>query len=368
MNCETAKSVIIVINTLNSGGAEKNCVVICNKFVNQGIDVDLWVTRFSETPNIKLLDSRVQITPIAGKRVRNSLMKLKKLLTQNKSKTILVFSIELIIPITFINTLYRCNHRIIGRSTNTLSLVYAEQRFIHKIFTIAIMQYSLNRIDGVIAQSTGMKVDLIHNFGLNNDKIQIIHNPSYNFHSSTSENDESTQTQNEILFVGRLTKQKGLNYLIDAFKLVTERIPEIHLRIVGSGELEQEIKTKVIELELNNSVTFEGYQTDLIKYYKKASATVLTSLYEGFPNVLVESISVGTPIISFDCKSGPSDIVLTGINGILVEHLNVVSFAKAIEDVLSRKIKFDKQTVINSSQRFKLDIIIDQYKHILFGN
>lgn len=368
MNREETKSVIVVINTLSAGGAEKNCVVICNEFVNQGIVVDLWVTRLSETPNIKLLDSRVRITPIPGKRVRNALTNLKKLLIQNKSKIILVFSIELIVPITIINKLYRCNLKIIGRSINTLSLVYAEQGFIHKKFTTKIMQYSLNRISCVIAQSTGMKADLIHNFKLNNNKIQVIHNPSYNFASNTKESDESTDARNEILFVGRLTKQKGLNYLLDALKLVAEHIPEIHLRIVGSGELEHEIKAKVIELELNNSVTFEGYQTNLTKYYKRASATVLTSLYEGFPNVLVESISVGTPVISFDCKSGPSDILLPGVNGILVEHLNVESFAKAIADVISGNIKFDKQAVINSSQRFKLDTIINQYKHILFDN
>jgi len=72
-------------------------------------------------------------------------------------------------------------------------------------------------------------------------------------------------------------------------------------------------------------VGFEGFKKDMIPYYLSAKATVLTPLYEGFPNVLVESITLGTPAIAFNCPSRPSEIIVDGINGFLVIMLFILS-------------------------------------------
>ena len=366
MESRSNKSICILNNTLNPGGAEKNCVIICNELAKKGIDVELWITRLGKTPLIKLLDSRVQVRLIPGKRVRNTFFYLKKLMVNCKSKTLLVFNIELLIPAFFINKIFHLNLRIVVRSISTLSLAYDQQGLIGKKIWFQLISYTLSKIDSAIAQSSGMKEDMIKNFGISESKITIIPNPVYNFISEpTLSEDYSVNTQ-EILFVGRLCEDKGLNYLLDIFAIVLTQLPDLHLTIVGEGELQVMIEDKIRKMGLSKSISLEGYKSNLLPYYSKAKATVLTSIHEGFPNVLVESISFGTPVISFDCQSGPRDIILKNINGILIEHLNINEFAQAIIDVVKGNIKFDKQNVIESSYRFNVEKIINQYEKLLF--
>ena len=118
-------------------------------------------------------------------------------------------------------------------------------------------------------------------------------------------------------------------------------------------------------MHLSNFVNFEGFQSELIPYYTRAKATVLTSIYEGFPNVLVESMSAGTPVIAFDCPSGPRDIIIPNENGILVDYLNVADFAQAIIDITSGNVTFDKKRIIDSCKRFDIKETIEQYLSLL---
>lgn len=358
--------ICILNNTLNSGGAEKNCVVICNELVKKGVFVELWITRLADTPMFKLLDNRVQVRKIPGKRVRNSLIHLKKMMVNCKSKTLLVFNIELLVPAFIINKIFNLKIKLVARSISTLSLSYDQHGFFSKNIWFHLIRYTINKIDSMIAQSLGMKEDLIKNFNIAESKITIIPNPVYNFVNIAFEKKLDSINSQKILFVGRLTEEKGLNYLLDIFSIVLKSLPDLRLIIVGKGELQNEFQEKIVDMGLSKSISLEGYQTNLLQYYTMAKATVLTSLYEGFPNVLIESISYGTPIIAFDCPSGPRDIIIENVNGILIEHLNVEEFAKAIIDVVSENIKFDKQKVIESSQRFNLEKIINQYEKLLF--
>ena len=359
-------SICILNNTLNPGGAEKNCVVICNEFVKKGINVELWITRLGNTPMIKLLDKRVKVISIPGKRIRNTLFNLKKLMVNCKSKTLLVFNMELLIPAFLINKIFHLNLRIVARSISTLSLAYDQHGLIGKKIWFQLISYTLNKIHSMIAQSSGMKEDMIKNFGILESKITIIPNPVYNFICDTTILEDFKINSQEILFVGRLSEEKGLNYLLDIFAIVLTQLPDLHLTIVGHGELQKMVQNKVVEMGLSKSISLEGYKSNLLPYYTNAKATVLTSVHEGFPNVLVESISYGTPIISFDCQSGPRDIIVENVNGILIEHLNISEFAKAIIDVVKGNIKFDKQNVIKSSYRFNVEGIINQYEKLLF--
>ena len=86
--------------------------------------------------------------------------------------------------------------------------------------------------------------------------------------------------------MGRLEKQKAFNYAIEAFSGIKDNFPNLRLKIVGQGSLKQELKQKAIDLNVENRVDFEGFQKDIIPYYLHSKATVLTSIYEGYPNVL----------------------------------------------------------------------------------
>ena len=351
---------------MTSGGAEKNCVIICNELVKKGIDVELWITRLGNAPLLKLIDPRVHIRSIPGKRIRYTFLHLKRLMVNCKSKTLLIFNMELLVPAFFINKIYHLNLKIVGRSISTLSLSYNHHSLLSKHIWFRLITFTLNRIDSIVAQSSGMKEDLIKNLNIAESKITIIPNPAYNFPGKKAKSRVNINPSEEILFIGRLTSSKGINYLLDIFTIAHSNLPNLHLTIVGEGDLKKYIEDQIMKRELSKSITLEGYQTDLAAYYTHAKATALTSLCEGFPNVLVESISFGTPVIAFDCQSGPRDIIIENVNGILIEFLNVKEFANAINDVVTQRIIFDKQKVIESSRKFNIDKIIDHYEKILF--
>ncbi|EOI2853393.1 glycosyltransferase family 4 protein [Campylobacter coli] len=137
-----------------------------------------------------------------------------------------------------------------------------------------------------------------------------------------------------ILNVGRmaLEDQKGFLRLIDIWKMVQKK--EIYkdwtLTIVGDGELKKTIEQKIKAYELENSVILKPFTKEIEKEYLQASIYAMTSLYEGFPMVLVEVSSYGVPLVSFDINTGPSDIIENKKSGFLIEDGNFQEFADKI--------------------------------------
>ena len=97
----------------------------------------------------------------------------------------------------------------------------------------------------------------------------------------------------------------------------------MRLKIVGHGSLAEELKEKTIDLDVENAFDFEGFQKNIIPYYLHTKATVLTSLYEGYPNVLIESIAMNTPVVAFNCPGGTNEIVQDSYNGYLVNYKDI---------------------------------------------
>ena len=151
--------------------------------------------------------------------------------------------------------------------------------------------------DTVIVLSNSWKQGLINDLGISPNKIEVLYNPC-----PTIKLNQSIQKENIFLFVGRISPKKGLKYLLSAFEKVIKTFPNYRLLIVGNGEeiYVSKIKRLADEMNISNEISFEGNQPNISKYYKKAKVTALSSLFEGFPNVLVESISLGTPVVSFD--------------------------------------------------------------------
>jgi glycosyltransferase involved in cell wall biosynthesis len=137
-----------------------------------------------------------------------------------------------------------------------------------------------------------------------------------------------------VLGAGRLTRQKGFNRLIRAFAQVVEHHPDWQLRIAGSGPRLTALRRLVIELELYNHVLLLGRVPDLERQMRQASVFALSSRREGFPMVLLEAMSAGLPIVSFDCPTGPGEIVRTGHNGVLVPNGDVDALAAALREVI----------------------------------
>jgi glycosyltransferase involved in cell wall biosynthesis len=137
-----------------------------------------------------------------------------------------------------------------------------------------------------------------------------------------------------IITAGRFTRQKGYDLLIPAFGRVAERHPEWRLRIFGAGPERAVLDALVEELGLAGAVALEKPAADLGTEMERASIYVLSSRYEGLPLVLLEAMSKGMAVVSFDCPTGPADVVDDHVNGLLVPPQDVDALAAGMSELI----------------------------------
>ncbi len=163
--------------------------------------------------------------------------------------------------------------------------------------------------------------------------------------------------------MGRLEPVKALHYAIEGFAGITNQFPNLRLKIVGQGILEGELKQKAIDFSISDKVDFEGFQKDIIPYYLYAKATILTSHYEGYPNVLLESLAMNTPVVAFDCPGGTSEIVKNGFNGYLVNNKDIEDLKNKLANVMLKDLNNDylKNTIKDN----QIDQVFKNYEKLL---
>ncbi len=134
-----------------------------------------------------------------------------------------------------------------------------------------------------------------------------------------------------ILCVGRLNDQKRIDRLVAAFSMIADKYPNWHVDVFGEGDKKAALQEQINNCQLQNRFILHEPIKNIYDEYKKSQFLVLSSAYEGRPLVLIEAMACGLPCVSFDCPSGPAEIIKDGVTGLLVEDGNVADLATKIE-------------------------------------
>ena len=170
----------------------------------------------------------------------------------------------------------------------------------------------------------------------------------------------------QVIMVGRYNDAKGYDYLIPAWEIVHQRHPDWIIQVYGSGELHDDVVRWVKDRCLEKSIILNDPIDDIMPKYLESSICVLSSRYEGFSLVILESMGCGVPVVSFDCPYGPRNIIKNGEDGLLIDYLNVNALADGIccliENERLRK-KMGRNARVNV-QRFSKECIMGQWEDL----
>lgn len=169
-----------------------------------------------------------------------------------------------------------------------------------------------------------------------------------------------------LLAVGRLNRQKGFDLLLPAFAALAARFPDWDLVILGEGSERPALERLVRELGLEHRALLPGRAGNVADWYLRADLYVMSSRFEGFPNTLAEAMAHGVPVVSFDCETGPSDIIRHEVDGLLVPPEDVEGLSSALsrlmsDDVLRQKLA---SRAVEARERFSIFRIAEMWEEL----
>ena len=171
-------------------------------------------------------------------------------------------------------------------------------------------------------------------------------------------------SENNLILVGRLTKQKNFELFLDAFADINKKYPKIKANIFGDGELKNYLLNKIKEQRLENKVKLLGYKKNIFKYFNKSKFFILTSLWEDPGFVIAEAAFSNLCIISSNCPNGPEEILENGKGGYIFENNNKESLISCLEGVLSEKNEKINNKKLICKKAIKRFTLFNHYKSL----
>ena len=349
------KTILFILPDLNQGGAERVITTLCNELDRSKFCPKLVLFK-KEGYYLNHLKSDVEIIELNISRIRYSIFKIIPLIKKLKPEIVFTGWGEIS---AFLSPLipFFSKTKFITRETNVVSkhVTRKEILFFYRFYT---------NFHQVIAQSDDMKKDLIENFKINPSKIIKINNP-VDFEMINELKDEIIEqdynkSYKKIVSIGNLSQRKGFDLLLNVFQYLKSE--PIKLTIFGDGRDKAELLQQKSDLQLEN-VSFFGKVNNPFPFVKQADLFILSSRYEGFPNVLLEAGACGTYSLANNCPGGINEIIQQGINGEIYDINDAEGFANKIKEILDKS--YDKENIIESiKSRFSKKVIINQYESL----
>lgn len=361
--------VIVGINDFRIGGAQKLAADVLMNLDTHQFDIHLiTLMQFNEQPSFyERIPDHVKIHKLNFKGFRDyrSWLMLFKLLRDIKPDVIWS-------NLFFGNTIFRClkiffNYSVISIEQNT----YLWKTQLHKIADrfLSLCSYRIVAVSKYVLDFTSKEE------GISKEKFVLIHNGTdveemqkqvSSFEKESVKKELGFLPEDKLIInVGQLIEQKNQKLLVSSFKEFLETNPQYKLLILGEGILRTSLEAQIDSLGLTEKVFLMGIQKDIPKFHSASDFFVLSSLFEGFPVVVIEALACGLPVISTPV-AGSDEYILEGKNGLVVES-DVSSLARGMSKI-AHLIDEEKTTFSNNAkkiaQSFDIKAITKSYEKL----
>ena len=347
--------ILVLHGHLSMGGEERVLLNVLRNLVELNYDVDLLITWNHKENNLfeneipKKVNYEFLFDSYNGKnklikeiyRIRAKttyLKKIEKKIKNEKYDIVIDYSSNLLKYDNF-------DIKIPVFAWIHFSLTFGEKLTLEKIKKYK-KQYK--KYSKIFAITRVMKEEFINKVGIDEKKVELVYNPiDLKLIEKKAENVEKKYEnylkQDYFLQVSRLTQQKQPEHLVDIYYKLKQAGIKEKLYFIGDGEKKEIIKQKIKEYNLENDIILLGQIENPYPFFKNAKLFVHTAKYEGLPTVLLESFALGTPVVSYDCPTGPRDIL--GKNseyGELISLNDKDMFVEKVLELMNSKEKYEK--------------------------
>lgn len=352
---ESKPRVAFLLPRLGGGGAERIILNLSEAFASRDYQVDL-ITQVSGGEMEHQVPNRIRTVTLGHQSTLQALIPLLRYALSQKPVAILSALDSVNLANVMAGRLLRRTRTVISIHT-FVSAAYAELDET-KRKRLALMRKWYPKADRVVCVSKDGMSDAGQFLGIPSDKMRTIYNPVVSKRFFDLADQPITQDQRPYaIFVGRLTETKQVVEFIETMPTEPQNVV-----ILGEGPTKAKIQEAIVNRGFRSKITLVGFKDNPYPWIKAAQVLILPSRLEGLPTVLVEALALGTPVISFDCKSGPREILADGEYGDLIAQNDWAAFHQA----LNRRLSEPKPEVSPAAwEPFLEDRAFEAYREVL---
>jgi glycosyltransferase involved in cell wall biosynthesis len=315
------------------------------------------------------LDAGIAVVDLGSSRVATAVTRLAAYLRRRRPRALLAMQEHLSVAAVVSRTLARTTTRVVAREAQTVTAVSGEADGVTGRAIAVAARLCLPRASAVIAPSEGVARNLVRRVGVDLQAVTVIPNPIdlERVFTLAAEGVPMPESHGRpiVVGVGRLVAQKDFETLIRAVAILDDRRAPVHLLVLGDGPERAALEALTRSLGIEAHITFAGRVTNPYAYVKRAHVFVLSSRWEGLPNVLLEALAVGTPVVATDCPSGPREILEDGRWGRLVGVGDADAMAAGILDAIAGRLESPPPALM--ADRYGMNAVARQYLGVLDG-
>lgn len=363
------KNVLLVTDHIGQDGTGRFITYLANGLSSfEDYNVSLLIFHHEDRAFNNDISRRVNIIELDLKnRIRYSLTTIIKKISELAPDICIILYTQLVYLSLLASPIKKKGTKIIFRETIIPSKYRGNNSWLSKY----ICRLSYRKYDKIIAQSIDMAHDMTDKWGCKTDNIHVINNPiSVNEIKEKVAKGEKPSDMCRIdkpvyLSAGRLSYQKGYDIILKRMAEMKPNIP-FDYYIIGDGEKKEEVVSLIRQYGLEENVKLLGFQSNPYDYISNCDALILSSRYEGFPNIVLEANALGKPVFTNTCPGGINEIIENEVNGIACNFEDSQSFARGL--IKFQQTSFDSTVISDMTMRkYSSESIMEKYKLFFDG-